>query len=95
MTDYGLMRDKVVLGLAKDFRAGTHAGPGGYALCVRLGVRRALSSDQLNRLVAIYRRPDGQVRHEMTVHDIEMEQVRAAGLDVAQLVAQPRKVGRE
>jgi hypothetical protein len=60
MTDYGLMRDKVVLGLAKDFRAGTHAGPGGYALCVRLGMRRALSSDQLNRLVAIYRRPDGQ-----------------------------------
>jgi hypothetical protein len=59
-TDYGLMRDKVVLGLANDFRAGTHAGPGGYALCVRLGVRRALSTDQLNRLVAIYRRSDGQ-----------------------------------
>ncbi len=60
LTDYDVMRDKVVLGLAKDFRAGTHAGPTGYAICVRLGVRRALGVDQLNRLVAIYRRPDGQ-----------------------------------
>lgn len=59
-TDYGVMRDKVVLGLAKDFRAGTHAGPKGYALCVRLGVRRVLDEDQLNRLVAVYRRPDGE-----------------------------------
>ena len=60
LTDYDVMRDKVLLGLAKDFRAGTHAGPRGYALCVRLGVRRALSVDRLNRLVAVYRRPDGQ-----------------------------------
>jgi len=59
-TDYELMRDKVVLGLAKDFRAGTHAGPPRYAICVRLGMRRALTREQLNRLVAVYRRRDGQ-----------------------------------
>ncbi len=60
LTDYDLMRDKVVLGLARDFRASTHAGPPRFALCVRLGVRRALTREQLNRLVAVYRRPDGQ-----------------------------------
>jgi hypothetical protein len=59
-TDYQAMRDKVVLGLAKDFRAGTHAGPPRYGLCVRLGMRRALTREQLGRLVAIYRRSDGQ-----------------------------------
>jgi hypothetical protein len=59
-TDYDLMRDKVVLGLAKDFRAGIHAGPPRYGLCVRLGMRRALTREQLDRLVAVYRRADGQ-----------------------------------
>ena len=59
-TDYQAMRDKVVLGLAKDFRAGTHPGPARYGLCVRLGVRRALTQEQLDRLVAVYRRPGGQ-----------------------------------
>jgi hypothetical protein len=59
-TDYDLMRDKVVLGLAKDFRVGIHAGPPRYGLCVRLGMRRALTREHLNRLVAVRRRPDGQ-----------------------------------
>ncbi len=59
-TNYDVMRDKVVLGLAKDFRAGTNVGPKGYATCVRNGFRRALSPDRLDSLVAIYRRPDGQ-----------------------------------
>jgi hypothetical protein len=59
-TDYQVMRDKVVLGLARDFRASTHAGPARYGLCMRLGVRRALTQEQLDRLVAVYRRPDGQ-----------------------------------
>jgi hypothetical protein len=59
-TDYDLMRAKVVLGLARDFRAGTHAGPPRFAICVRLGMRRALTREQLNRLVAVQRRPDGQ-----------------------------------
>ena len=54
------MRDKVVLGLAEDFREGTHAGPKGYATCVRLGFRRALTPEQLDRLVSVYRRPHGQ-----------------------------------
>lgn len=54
------MRDKVVLGFAEEFRTGTHAGPQGYGLCVRLGLGRTLTQEQLNRLVAIYRRPYGQ-----------------------------------
>lgn len=58
--DYASMRDKVILGLAKDFRAGTHAGPSGYGICVRLGMGRALTPAQLDRLVAIYRRPQGR-----------------------------------
>jgi hypothetical protein len=59
-TDYEAMRDKVVLGLAKDFRASSRVGPRRYGLCVRLGMRRALTPEQLSRLVAIYRRPEGQ-----------------------------------
>lgn len=59
-TDYQAMRDKVLLGLAKDFRASTRVGPPRYGLCVRLGMRQALTQEQLGRLVAIYRRPGGQ-----------------------------------
>jgi hypothetical protein len=58
--NYDLMRDKVVLGLARDFRAGTHAGPPRYGICVRVGMSRALTRRQLDRLVAVYRRPHGQ-----------------------------------
>jgi hypothetical protein len=58
--DFSHMRDKVILGLATDFRAGTHAGPDGFGLCVRLGMRRALTPAHLSRLVSVYRRPDGQ-----------------------------------
>ena len=60
MTNYDAMRDKVLLGLAKDFRASTLAGPGRYGLCVRLGMRRVLTPQQLKRLAAIYDRPQGQ-----------------------------------
>jgi hypothetical protein len=59
-TDFNRMLDKVILGLATDFRAGTHAGPSGYRLCVRLGMRRVLTRAQLSRLVSVYRRPGGQ-----------------------------------
>jgi hypothetical protein len=59
-TDFNRMRDRVVLGLATDFRAGTHAGPDGFGLCVRLGMRRVLTRAQLSRLVSVYRRPGGR-----------------------------------
>ncbi len=59
-TDFDRMRAKVVTGLAADFRGGTRAGPRGFGLCLRLGMRRALTRAQLNRLVAVYRRPHGQ-----------------------------------
>ena len=59
-TDFDRMRDKVLLGLATDFRGGTQAGPDGFGLCVRLGMRRALTRAQLSRLVSVYRRPGGQ-----------------------------------
>lgn len=57
--NYETMRDKVVLGLAKEFRASPQAGPPRYGICVRLGIRRALTHRQLDRLLAIYRRPGG------------------------------------
>jgi len=59
-TDYAVMRNKVVLGLARDFRAGAQAAPRRYGLCVRLGMRRALTRVRLDRLVAVYRRPRGR-----------------------------------
>jgi hypothetical protein len=59
-TNYDVMRDKVILGLAKDFRASTQAGPPRYGLCVRLGMRRALTTEQLDRLAVVYRQPDGE-----------------------------------
>jgi hypothetical protein len=58
--DVGRMRDAVVRGVAADFRAGTGAGPAGFGLCLRLGMRRRLDAAELNRLVSVYRRPDGQ-----------------------------------
>ena len=60
LIDYDRMRDKVLLGLAKDFRASAVARPGRYGLCVRLGMRRALTPRQLDRLAAIHRQPDGR-----------------------------------
>ncbi|MET0557716.1 MAG: hypothetical protein ABW065_03470 [Solirubrobacterales bacterium] len=58
--NYDTMRDKVVLGLAKAFRASTPAGPARFGLCVRLGMRRVLTPTQLDRLLAIHHRPGGQ-----------------------------------
>jgi len=59
-TDYAVMRDKVILGLAKDFRATTPARPPRYGICVRLGMRRVLTRAQLDRFVTIYRWPGGR-----------------------------------
>ncbi len=59
-TNYGVMRDKVLLGLAREFRTSADAAPRRYGICVRLGLRRALTPQQLRRLAAIYRQPDGQ-----------------------------------
>jgi hypothetical protein len=58
--DVRRLRDVVVRGVATDFRFGTGAGPTGFGLCLRLGMRRALSAAKLNRLVSVYRRPEGQ-----------------------------------
>ena len=58
--DLGQLRDAVVRGVAEDFRGGTHAGPRRFDLCLRLGVRRALTVDEIDRLVSVYRRPGGQ-----------------------------------
>src|SRR3954468_14570678 len=40
-------------------------------------------------------RTDVKVRNEVPVHDVEVDEVRAARFDVAQLVRQPRKIGGE
>jgi hypothetical protein len=53
------LRDLVLHGVGEDFRRGTHAGPPGFALCLRLGIRRALDKTTLQRLLSIARRPEG------------------------------------
>ncbi len=53
------LRDRVLAGVGEDFRRGTHAGPRGFGLCIRLGMRRALDRATLLRLLLVARRPDG------------------------------------
>jgi hypothetical protein len=57
---FSRMRDAVVRGVAVDYRTGTGAGPARFGFCLRLGMRRALDVAELNRLVSVYRRPEGQ-----------------------------------
>ncbi len=38
---------------------------------------------------------DGDVGHEMPVHDVDMDPVAARRIDGAHLLAEPREVGRE
>ena len=40
-------------------------------------------------------RADGNVRHEMAVHDVDMDPVGAGGIDRAHLLAQFREIGGE
>ncbi len=54
------LRDKILRGVAADYRAGTGVGPRRFGLCLRLGLRRALTGAQLDRLAAVYRRPAGR-----------------------------------
>jgi hypothetical protein len=54
------LRDKILRGAAADYRAGTGVGPRRFGLCLRLGLRRALTGTQLDRLAAVYRRPSGR-----------------------------------
>jgi hypothetical protein len=54
-----MLRGKVVTGVGEDFRGGTHAGPKGYGICVRVGIGRALDRATLRHLLAVSRRPHG------------------------------------
>ena len=38
---------------------------------------------------------DGDVGHEMPVHDVDMDPIAAGGIDGAHLLAEPGEVGRE
>jgi hypothetical protein len=40
-------------------------------------------------------RPDRDVRHEMAVHDVDVQQIRAAGFHARHFVRQAREVGGE
>ncbi len=42
-----------------------------------------------------HRRPDGQVRNEMAVHDVDVDPVGARGVDRPHFLAEPREIGRE
>jgi hypothetical protein len=53
------LRDLVVRGVGEDLRRGTRAGPSGFGLCLRLGIRRALDKPTLERLLSIARSPRG------------------------------------
>lgn len=55
------LRDKILRGVAADYKAGTaDVGPRRFGLCLRLGLRRALTGTKLDSLVAVYRRPSGR-----------------------------------
>jgi hypothetical protein len=54
------LRDRILRGVAADYKAGTGVGPRRFGLCLRLGLRRALSGAELDRLAAIYRQPAGR-----------------------------------
>jgi hypothetical protein len=54
------LRDKILLGVAADYKAGTGVGPSRFGLCLRLGLRRALTGAQLDSLAAVYRQPSGR-----------------------------------
>jgi hypothetical protein len=53
------LRDLIVRRMAEEFRAGTGAGPEGYATCVRNGFRRKLTRERMRDLLAVHRRDDG------------------------------------
>ena len=65
-----VLRSKVVTGIGEDFREGTHAGPKGFGLCVRLGMRRVLDKPVLQRLLQISRRPDGTAYAARALSDL-------------------------
>ncbi|HEX3324098.1 MAG TPA: hypothetical protein VHR65_03010 [Solirubrobacterales bacterium] len=54
------LRDKILRGVAADYRSGSGVGPRRFGLCLRLGLRRALTGAQLDSLAAVYRRPSGR-----------------------------------
>jgi hypothetical protein len=54
------LRDKILRGVAADYKAGTGVGPHRFGLCLRLGLRRALTGAKLDTLAAVYRRPSGR-----------------------------------
>jgi hypothetical protein len=65
-----ILRDKVVTGVGEDFRTGTHAGPKGFGLCIRLGMRRALDRTTLQRLLSVSRRPGGTAYAAQALNDL-------------------------
>jgi hypothetical protein len=65
-----VLRGKVVTGVGEDFRDGTHAGPKGFGLCMRLGMRRVLDKPVLQRLLSVSRRPRGTAFAARALNDL-------------------------
>jgi hypothetical protein len=65
-----VLRSKVVTGVGEDFRGGTHAGPKGYGVCIRLGMRHALDRATLLRLLSISRRRGGSAFAAQALNDL-------------------------
>jgi hypothetical protein len=54
-----VLRSKIVTGVGEDFRGGTHAGPKGFGICIRVGIGHALDRATLLRLLSVSRRRGG------------------------------------
>jgi hypothetical protein len=65
-----VLRSKVVTGVGEDFRGGTHAGPRGYGICIRLGIGHALDRATLLRLLSVSRRPGGSAFAAQALNDL-------------------------
>jgi hypothetical protein len=65
-----VLRSKIVTGVGEDFRSGTHAGPTGFGICIRLGMSHALDRATLLRLLSVSRRRGGGAFAAQALADI-------------------------
>lgn len=68
--DAEALRDAIIRGAARDFRAGTGVGPNGFRRCLLEGLGRALDRAVLARLAAIARRPYGLARAAQALNEL-------------------------
>ena len=104
--DAGLLAQRLDR-LHRAMRVGTRFGMDGDDVgtrcgkCLKVGIDRRDHQMDVEGLGAVgfqrfdHRRADGDVRHEMPVHHVDMNPVGTGAVDRAHLFAQPRKIGRK